>query len=209
MPEILIQAELGQQLYNTVKQLPVNSEIVEIGGWDGKGSTFCMASALFDKCDKGSKLTSLEIVSDRYNDAKCLYGPYIKDGYNINLLHGKIVDECDVKQFVSNHINEFKDQQRGNFDRFYNENLNYMSNVPNVLSDIPSKIDFLFLDGGEYSTYLEWDLLQSRCHGFIGLDDSNMLKTKFIKNELIESPDWVIVFESNQRNGSIIAKKNE
>lgn len=209
MPEILINAELGQQLYKTVKNLPVNSEIVEIGGWDGKGSTFCMASALFEKHDKQSILTSLEIVSNRHNDAKSLYEPYIEDGYNINLLHGKIVDECDVKQFVSNHIDEFKNQQRGNFNRFYNENLNYMSSVPNILSELPLKIDFLFLDGGEYSTYLEWELLRSRCHGFIGLDDSNMLKTKFIKKELIESPEWSIIFESNERYGSVLAKKNE
>lgn len=47
-----------------------------------------------------------------------------------------------------------------------------------AVDQLPSKIDLILFDGGDLTTDLEFDLLYSRCRGFIALDDINERKNR-------------------------------
>lgn len=45
-----------------------------------------------------------------------------------------------------------------------------------AIDQLPRRIDMILFDGGDETTDLEFDLLYSRCRGFIALDDTNYRK---------------------------------
>ncbi len=48
----------------------------------------------------------------------------------------------------------------------------------NAVDQLPQRIDLILFDGGDETTDLEFDLLYSRCRGFIALDDINERKNR-------------------------------
>lgn len=85
-----------------------------------------------------------------------------------------------------------------------------MKNKPLFLSrsDIPDIFDVLLLDGGEFTTWYEYQQLKDKCNLII-LDDTNTSKCKDIKSELKNSNDWNLIIESDERNGYAIFQKNK
>jgi hypothetical protein len=74
------------------------------------------------------------------------------------------------------------------------------------MSQIPEHIDFLLLDGGEFSTYEEWKKLKDRTK-IVALDDTKVLKSKQIREELLTNPDYEKIVDSEDRNGFAIFKR--
>jgi len=74
------------------------------------------------------------------------------------------------------------------------------------MEKIPEQIDFLILDGGEYSTYLEWTKLKERI-SYVALDDTKMRKTKRIVEECMLDDSFELITSSGERNGFHIFKK--
>ena len=67
--------------------------------------------------------------------------------------------------------------------------------------------DVLLLDGGEFTTYHEFQILKNRCK-ILMLDDINTDKCKLIVNEIEHDPSWKIIKRENiKRNGYLIAEK--
>jgi hypothetical protein len=58
----------------------------------------------------------------------------------------------------------------------------------------------LFLDGGEFSTYLEWEKLKEFTK-IVVMDDITQLKTKKIHEELLIDPQHDMVYFSREGNG--------
>jgi hypothetical protein len=79
---------------------------------------------------------------------------------------------------------------------------NLFLNRPNL----PSIFDVILLDGGEFTTYYEFQLLKNRCK-VIMLDDINVDKCKLIVQEIESDKSWKIVKKENIRNGFLIAEK--
>jgi len=73
---------------------------------------------------------------------------------------------------------------------------------------LPDVFDVLLLDGGEFTTYYEYQLLKNRCRVLM-LDDINADKCRLIVSEIESNPDvWNVVKKvSNLRNGYLIAEK--
>jgi hypothetical protein len=77
----------------------------------------------------------------------------------------------------------------------------------NILNQIPDNIDFLLLDGGEFSTYSEWNILKNRSK-IIVLDDTLVLKCKKIREELLNDDNYELIIDyPSDRNGFAIFKK--
>jgi hypothetical protein len=70
-----------------------------------------------------------------------------------------------------------------------------------VLDELPETIDFLLLDGGEYTTLYEFSVLFGRCTKYIALDDTKMDKCKEIHKILTDNPDWNEIVALDCRNG--------
>jgi hypothetical protein len=75
-------------------------------------------------------------------------------------------------------------------------------------TDLPTIFDVVLLDGGEFTTYFEFQILKSRCK-ILMLDDTNTDKCKLIIEELQNSDDWEVLHTENVRNGFMILQKNK
>ena len=190
----------GDLIYNLTKREDVKT-IVEIGTWNGEGSTMCVIQSIIDNgLDK--EFYSLELYPEMYEVAKYFlskYSPYV------NLLHGRIIEHDDAFWFDHSSI-DFNTDLHAKL--YFNKDLSYLKTTPNVLEKLPVKIDLLILDGGEYTTYPEWLKLKDRTK-IVVLDDSNILKTKRIRQEILDSNEFITIYDDlGARNGfSIFEKK--
>lgn len=167
--------------------------IVEIGTWRGMGSTLCI---LLNK-NKNSNFLSLETNYENYNIAKENLKKYEND---FELIHGRIIEISDVNNFISDMV--LSEEQK----IWLRNDLIDFEKTQNVLNKIPEKIDFLLLDGGEFSTFPEWSKLKNRTK-FVALDDINVLKCKKIFLELSNDSSYELLSTTNEGHGFSVFKK--
>jgi hypothetical protein len=71
--------------------------------------------------------------------------------------------------------------------------------------DLPPIFDVILLDGEEFTTYYEFQLLKNRCK-ILMLDDTEVDKCKLIVDELLSDQTWVILKHEKIRNGYLVAQ---
>lgn len=175
-----------------ISNLEKIKSIVEIGTWNGLGSTSCVISGIKNK--KYCNFISLESDENFYKQALSN-----NLNNNVQIIYGSIVGEdcLDV------------DQLTGDEPIWLNEDIKNYSKCPNVLSSIPNKIDFLILDGGEFSTRGEFLALKDRSD-IIFLDDTRIRKNNKNYNELINDNSFIVIEDHfNDRNGWAIFSRYE
>ena len=195
--QILNGSQFGTWIDKIITDYKPNT-IVEIGTWKGLGST----KRIIDSIEKNQikpTFISLESNLSFYETAK----RNLKDKLNeVKLIRGRIVGEEEIESFLSK--NEITEQMMG----WLRSDLNDYVSCENVLNQIPETIDFLLLDGGEFSTYHEWVVLKDRTK-IIALDDTLTLKCKQIREELLNDENYKVIIDSSDRNGFTIFIKNE
>jgi len=184
---------LGEKVYNLAKRNDVNT-IVDIGTFNGMGSTKCIYDAV-----KGTEklVYSLECNKDRWEEAKRNLGKLPK---NFNLIHGTIVDSNELISILENLKNEiFKDWLRAD--------LAWLESTPNVLNQLPEKIDLCIIDGGEFSGHKEFLKLWQRCR-FIVLDDTLTNKHSESRKFILDRLGKFTILSDNlkERNGFLICE---
>ena len=191
--------ELGQHIVDICKN-PEITTIVEIGTWNGLGSTRCILHGLKESNKTDYKVVSLECWPDMYITA--LKNNTSNLNNNFNIIHGKIADENLLTSWFDENV--LSSEQRG----WLREDKERMAMTPNVLALIPEKIDLLILDGGEFSTYLEWQILKDRFTYCI-LDDTRELKCLKIREEIYNDSSIyeIIVDNTTSRNGFMVFKR--
>jgi hypothetical protein len=197
-------SKLGEIIYNLCLQDDVKN-IVEIGTWNGMGSTKCIYDAISEK--KGEYLVySLECNTEFHNIALINYKNLPKLN-NFNMILGTIISPEENKDPINNYDDIFFNQySRDIQNSWYIQDLENCKKVPNVLSIIPDSIDLLILDGGEFSSLSEYQKLKDRVKYLI-LDDTNMIKNYEVSNIIRSDVNYEVLFDSNDRNGFLIAKK--
>lgn len=202
----LIKENKGQisndKLSSIIYQLSSNRNIktyLEIGTWNGLGSTKAFVDG-FKKRTDDYIFYSLECNKDKSLFAKNLY----KNNNKINILNEVIWNETPdnfykiFPQCLSNKM----------YKQWNDVDIINMKKCNKFLDrkDLPKIFDVILLDGGEFTTYHEFQLLKDRCRLLL-LDDTNTDKCKLIVKEIKESNNWIILKEENLRNGFLIAKK--
>lgn len=194
---------LGNEIYNLVKQDNIKI-IVEIGTWNGLGTTKCIRDAIIDSNKQEYLVISIEANKERFEEA-------IKNNYpplnNFKIVYGSITSENDFLNF--NDIDEkyFSMYSRRVQSEWYNEDLNNCKNSPNVFNIIPKKIDLLILDGGEFSTLGEYQKLKDR-YTYLAMDDTKCIKTSKIREKILNDKDHIIINDdTNAINGCMVCKK--
>ncbi len=190
--QIQISSERGKLIKKTIQEHNCQ-KIVEIGTWKGMGSTLCILNSM----SPSSEFLTLESNKTFYDIAKSNLISY-QD--KLKMIYGTIVSVDEVNSFVSN-LNLDSESQN-----WLNEDLNNIKLCPNVLNEILAEIDFLLLDGGEFSTYKEWEKLKSRTK-IVALDDIRETKTKQIYFELTEDSNYELIGLSSEGNGFCVFKK--
>lgn len=188
---------LGRAIVDICKQPDVRT-IVEVGAWNGLGTTRCVLHGLKEGNKTDFSFTSLECSPDRYIEA--VNNNHLAISKNFNILYGKIVSETMLGSWFD--INSLRVDQKS----WLVQNISWMMNVPDVSYALPDKIDFLILDGGEFSTFLEWEKLKSRTR-YCALDDTRELKCNRIRTEILASPDYrVIIDDTSAKNGAMVVE---
>ncbi len=182
---------------------PSNTVFVDIGSWNGKGTTQCIMDALikrFDDCVCYSLETNREfhLIAKEYWDSR-LQGYNSMISSRLQLMHGRIIEPEEVPSLEEVMKSKHSHNQ---WPRFYKEFFDAVDDgCPNVMNTLPESIDVLILDGGEFTTYAEYQKLKDRSR-IIFCDDSSKYKCEKIRAELLEDKNFkVIVDEPTDRNG--------
>ena len=188
------QINLGSICGDTIRDICACEDmknIVEIGAWNGEGTTQCILAGM----QKDASLWSLECDEKMYDAARKV----IPDKANIHLIHGSVVNVEDLDR---GSLSEEEELWLSNDER-------NMEGLENALPLLPESIDFLILDGGEFSTRHEFLLLKDRSK-VIMLDDTNCRKNKLNKEDLEASEEFDISLDyPNQRHGWAIYERRE
>lgn len=210
------QIKRGTLFAETIFKLSLISEFknyVEIGTWNGQGSTRCFMDGILMRRDMPC-LWSLEANKKLYIQA-WLYWSFKLAIYRLlnkhnpfpqlKLIHGRITEISELPSI--DEIQDFFGFSREHFLRWYKQDIKSYENCSNVLDQLPRHIDVLLLDGGEYSTYAEFRKLKDRTDVIL-LDDTEMYKCRGIKSELKQDKAWETIIEvPTERNGIYVGCK--
>jgi hypothetical protein len=184
--------ERGKILIKTINQKNYET-IVEIGCWNGLGSTSC----ILENIKEDTKFFSLESNPNFYKIAKKNLLNFLD---KFTLLNGSIVTKDEVENYTSDM--QLEEPRK----TWLKEDLENLDMCEFVLEKLPKKIDLLILDGGEFSTYLEWQKLKDITNTVI-LDDIREIKTKKIFDELKIDDTYQMIEYSHEGNGFAIFEK--
>jgi hypothetical protein len=200
--QITVDTDIWSSIYEVV-QNPNVKNIVEIGTWNGMGSTLCVIDGI-KNFPNDKYFWSIELYSDMYESAVKNLSDFLTP--NIKLLSGRIIEPEEVYWFDHSTINLKSDSHA---IKWYNKDMEFLKNSENVLSQLPESIDLLILDGGEYTTYPEYHKLKDRTNTIV-LDDVNILKCKKIREELLSDSNFKLLNENlKERNGFSIFQRNK
>ncbi len=173
---------------------------LEIGTWNGLGSTKAFSDG-FSRRNDDYVFYSLECNKDKCNQAALLYS----DNPKMHILN-EVIWNQEPKDFYDIFPQCLTNEmyKRWNEVDIVNMNsCNLFLNRPNL----PDIFDVVLLDGGEFTTYHEFQTLKNRCH-ILMLDDINVDKCKLIVKEIKSDLSWKIIKEENTtRNGYLIVEK--
>jgi len=196
--QITTESELGKFLfYSTINPHIVN--FLEIGTWNGLGSTKCFING-FKKRKQPFKFYSLEC-----NNEKSIYAKKLYEGINnvfiLNevLLNEKPNDIHDVFPVLLEN-EQYKCWNDIDFNNMKDKKL-FLEN-----SDLPEKFDLVLLDGGEFTTWYEYNIIKDRCI-ILALNNTTTYKCKKIVEDIKLSNNWRILIENDERNGTLVCKK--
>ena len=184
---------LGRWLTATASD-PAVSTIVEVGAWEGNGSTRVLREAVRGRF-KEVAIVSLEASKPRFLRAQSRNKryPFVK------LIWGTVISIDDLNT----------QDLTGDEGKWLEYDMEALRNCPNVLHELPQSIDLLLLDGGEFSTLAEFQLLSSRVTKWLILDDTNTRKCRTIATNIRTGmTPFTPIVDSDDRNGFMVALKS-
>lgn len=204
---------LGDTLHE-IASSPEVERVLEIGTWHGDGSTFVLASAL---ASSGGRLWSVELKREHHERAIDFYKD--KD-LPVELLHGLSIDPAWYPPFEDYwpRIRRTTQEQRepGTYREWYDDELMHALEAPShslveTLADRHGPFDLVVLDGGEFASDREFELLEPHIRGYVVMDDTNgerCIKNSLSRDRVLASPEWLVISdEPNERNGWLAARR--
>jgi hypothetical protein len=196
--QITMQTELGKFLFNSSLDTSIVN-FLEVGTWNGLGSTKCFIDG-FKKRHKPFNFYSLECNNEKSKYAKKLY-ENIDNVFILNevLLNKKPNDIYDIFPILLEN-QQYKYWNDIDFDNMKDKKLFLERN------DLPEIFDLVLLDGGEFTTWYDYNIIKDKCK-ILALDDTKTFKCKKIVDDIKSSNKWKILLENDERNGVFICEK--
>lgn len=208
MGEINITDEFGQAIIRTVKHYNLQT-ILEIGSWDGTGSTQCFIEGM--KNFKTPRLYCIEIEPDRYELLKTNTEQYSWiTCINQSTLSLQTCLNKDFEAIWNSPYNKIRDNAKKSdvIKWFEHDMKNLQKTKKGYLDDDDTVYDGVLIDGSEFFGYSEYNLVKDRTNVLFLDDYFNAFKTNQVARELNESSDWeVIAGNRYTRNGYAIFKR--
>jgi len=198
------QIMLDKLLGRCIQKYAENEEyktFLEVGTWNGLGTTKVAVDSLQKRQDHGDYVFySLECNSDKSETARNIYAGVD----NVHILNEVLAapSEEDIAEMFPETKSDSIFAEWSNVD---NTNI-YASRKFMDRPDIPDIFDVIILDGGEFTTYFDYQVIKDRCKVLL-LDDTIHNKCKKIVESLRGDPSWRIVVDSREGNGCVVAEK--
>jgi hypothetical protein len=202
--QINLDTPAGIFIKETCSRKDVNN-IVEIGTWEGGGSTRCVLEGIQSDIES-KEFWTLECSREKYQIA--LQGsPSLP---NVHYILGKIIEDHELDFGGLETEAGTTGPLGGSEPVWIKDDRKAMAEVSNVLDRLPDNIDFLILDGGEFSSLAELKKLKDRSK-IIFLDDTVPRKNKINLDDLSNDPNFkTLINDSKDRHGwAVFEKKAE
>lgn len=151
--QIAPSSEFGQKLTELAHEA---NTIVEIGTMFGNGSTLCLHNGM-------TRANQKLITIDKNNDALEIARQKYKDDSRVVIIHGTLVLPWEFQPFAGSEADK----------KFYHPEKTANASAPYVFESIPWGIDLLVLDGGDWTSDVEFTKLKDRFQ-IVAMDDTNI-----------------------------------
>ena len=203
--QINMQSAFGKQIYKLASNTHFKNYL-EIGTWNGEGSTVCLMNGLMPR-DDDSRLYSVELMSEMFKKAEQFWSWLKQSQYahQLVLLNGKITDSGMMSRKQIEHHSAFKKIKK-HYELYYKSDVDNFNIAPNIANKLPNNVDVAVLDGGEFCSTAEYEYVRDNLSPKVFvLDDTSIIKCAQARQELLESDVWVTVYdEPSIRHGASI-----
>lgn len=215
MGEINKYDTFGKSIIDTVKKYNIK-KILEIGSWDGTGSTQCFIEGMKDFDEK--ELICLEVYADRFEGLK-----QNTSQYNWVRCHNQ--SSISYKNFLYKNFDDIWFSPYNNIpkvdgngsrkeliNKWYTDDVAVMNKFNSgYLEDNENETyDGVLIDGGEFAGYSEFVLLKDRSKFFFLDDCTRAFKTTQVALTLLNDDDWSLIVDGkDERNGFAIFGRKE
>jgi len=209
MGEINTYDEFGQVIIDTVKKYNLQT-ILEIGSWDGTGSTKCFIEGL--KTLKEPKLYCIELRKDRFETLKENTKKYSwVECFNVSTISKKTFLYKSFDEIWNSPYNKIENKDKSVVNEWFNDDIELIKTFSIGYLDHDKKFyDGVMIDGGEFSGYSEYKLVKDRTNVLFLDDYYNAFKTNQVVHELIKDPEWEVIAGNRYfRNGYAVFKRKE
>lgn len=202
MPEITINSKFGHAIYRIVRSYSLQ-RILEIGSFDGDGSTQVLIRALEGLSDP--RLVCLEMRKDRFSNLlkNTANKPWVQavnaSSVSWDAFTGKNFDR-DIRPYLAGHAESDAEVIKA----WWQEDIELMKNgSEGFLESTEEFFDAVLIDGGEFTGYDEFVLMKKRTDCFFLDDVFRAYKCRRAFEELSNDPAWAPVFvDRMERHGT-------
>ena len=192
----------GQLIIRTLWTNPI-ATVIDIGTWNGLGNTACCLIGLQGKVDV--RFLSFESNREKNQIALVNCAPLMAAVPGAELIWGSLIRPEELE--AVSIIELFPDLAKPECVEWHTVDIANMRQAPYVLDRLPPSLDFVLFDGGEFTTYFEFQRIRERCKMFIALDDVHSAKCARIRAELLADPLWTETAYLGDRNGFSLFKR--
>ena len=180
------------------------STYVDVGTWNGLGTTRCIMNGIHRR-KTPAEVWSYEATTNMYQTAVQNWHTRPPSLHLINgTLHRKIADLRAIRDHPG--IATIRRTFGDGYTEWHAGELAALMSAP--LVEPPATVDVVVLDGGEFTTQGDWDVLKTRSPRIVVLDDTSVFKSYDIRKELLQSSDWKVLCDApEERNGWAIFKR--
>ncbi len=193
--QITLQTQFGQTLYQLMSEEVGPKKWLEVGTWNGNGSTKCLLEGLSHRLNReGVHILSYEASPFYAKIAQENLSRYVDLSSQFLVLHAKLPSTLPFPK------GEFIKEKLEHFMIHYEEEKYLYETAPSISCFFEPEV--AILDGGEYVGYHDWESIPKTNLRHIFLDDINIEKNKCVHELLKHFTDWKCMVErKDERNG--------
>ena len=199
--QITLDSPFGAKLAEIAAN-PKYKVFVEVGTWNGRGSTECLVAGILRQEKPGNcHLYSIEANAQMFLTALNFW---IQKGHPfLHLLFGHLHGQIMTREEVEAH--PAFPAVKEHYQLWYEDEAKSLTASP-LLQNLPTFADVVLLDGGEFTTAGDWAVLKEMVPRIVALDDTCIIKTSRILEELTAA-GWRTLASGDDRNGWAILSR--
>jgi len=187
----------GKFLMNVASD-PQYQTFLDIGTWNGAGTTLCLVRGAGDRPD--TRIFSLETNTKMLNIAREFWKPLPAC---LELNWGKMSHQMMTPFQIQSHPKFMEIKEHYNL--YHEQDVIDAARAPIYVP--PRSIDVAVLDGGEFSGQGDFEAVLRLNPKIIALDDVKTMKNDVAYHTLVTSPRWQLLCRGYDRNGWAIFKR--